>query len=67
MLLCFFLICLYDTQLTKELPWWIYIICGLSAWAYNIFDALDGKQARRTNSSSGLGAIFDHCIYIYTL
>jgi hypothetical protein len=24
------------------------------------FDAVDGKQARRTNSSSPLGELFDH-------
>ena len=27
------------------------------------FDAVDGKQARRTSSSSPLGELFDHGIY----
>ena len=27
---------------------------------YKTFDAVDGKQARRTNSSSPLGELFDH-------
>ena len=64
-ILSFLFIWIYDTQLNKELPWWVYVYNGLSIYAYNILDALDGKQARRTNSSSGLGACFDHCIYIY--
>ena len=35
------------------------------------FDAVDGKQARRTNSSSPLGELFDHgnsdCNYINSI
>jgi ethanolaminephosphotransferase len=27
---------------------------------YRIFDELDGKQARKTGSSSPLGLLFDH-------
>ena len=29
-------------------------------WLYSTFDNVDGKQARRTNSSSPLGELFDH-------
>ena len=65
-LFSFIIITIYDTQFLLDLPWWVYILNGLACWAYHIFDALDGKQARRTKSSSGLGCIFDHCnLYIY--
>lgn len=29
-------------------------------WTYSTLDAIDGKQARRTKSSSPLGQLFDH-------
>ena len=29
-------------------------------WLYSTFDNVDGKQARRTGSSSPLGELFDH-------
>ena len=29
-------------------------------WTYMTLDAVDGKQARRTNTSSPLGQLFDH-------
>jgi ethanolaminephosphotransferase len=29
-------------------------------WLYSTLDNVDGKQARRTNSSSPLGELFDH-------
>lgn len=35
------------------------IVLGSSEWVQT-FDAVDGKQARRTNSSSPLGELFDH-------
>ncbi|KAE8658878.1 Choline/ethanolaminephosphotransferase 1 [Hibiscus syriacus] len=35
-------------------------ISGLYLLAGNTFDAVDGKQARKTNSSSPLGELFDH-------
>jgi len=33
---------------------------GIAAFLYIHFDALDGKQARRTGSSSPLGQLVDH-------
>ena len=41
-------------------PNWVYFIVALSIEAYQILDNLDGKQARRTGSSTPLGEIFDH-------
>ncbi len=43
-----------------SLPWWMYILNIFFLLAYQTLDAIDGKQARRTNSSSPLGELFDH-------
>ena len=41
-------------------PPWALLWTGFAMIAYQTLDAMDGKQARRTNSSSPLGALFDH-------
>ncbi|KAJ2493988.1 hypothetical protein IWW37_000066 [Coemansia sp. RSA 2050] len=41
-------------------PWWIYFAFGIGMWLYSTFDNVDGKQARRTGTSSPLGELFDH-------
>jgi phosphatidylglycerophosphate synthase len=41
-------------------PAWVLILCALGLFIYQTLDAIDGKQARRTNSSSPLGELFDH-------
>jgi ethanolaminephosphotransferase len=41
-------------------PAWTYYYIAFVLFAYMTFDALDGKQARRTNSSTPLGQLFDH-------
>ena len=38
----------------------IFILNAITLFAYQTLDALDGKQARRTGSSSPLGELFDH-------
>jgi len=43
-----------------ELPSWAYLVISLLIFAYQTLDNLDGKQARRTGSSSALGEVFDH-------
>lgn len=43
-------------------PSWIYYSFALGVWMYSTFDNIDGKQARRTGTSSGLGELFDHGI-----
>ena len=43
-----------------DAPRWVYAFCGLACLAYLHLDCLDGKQARRTGSSSPLGQLFDH-------
>jgi phosphatidylglycerophosphate synthase len=44
----------------KEVPAWVNILCGVNLFIYQTMDAMDGKQARRTKSSSALGQLFDH-------
>jgi ethanolaminephosphotransferase len=41
-------------------PSWFYLLSAASMFFYQTMDNMDGKQARRTNSSSPLGEIFDH-------
>lgn len=42
------------------MPSWALILCSFGLFAYQSLDAIDGKQARRTNSSTPLGELFDH-------
>ncbi|MBW0541732.1 hypothetical protein O181_081447 [Austropuccinia psidii MF-1] len=39
---------------------WLYISFTIGLWIYQSLDAIDGKQARRTCTSSPLGELFDH-------
>ncbi|KAJ2786644.1 hypothetical protein GGI15_001359 [Coemansia interrupta] len=41
-------------------PAWLYFAFGIGMWLYSTFDNVDGKQARRTGTSSPLGELFDH-------
>uniref|UniRef100_G1KSV8 Cholinephosphotransferase 1 n=1 Tax=Anolis carolinensis TaxID=28377 RepID=G1KSV8_ANOCA len=45
---------------TEQAPSWLFLSCALGLFIYQSLDAIDGKQARRTNSSSPLGELFDH-------
>jgi ethanolaminephosphotransferase len=47
---------------TEELPppRWIFLWNGISMLVYQTLDNMDGKQARRTQSASPLGLLFDH-------
>lgn len=51
---------IYSPQLNSPPPRWVNFAHGLLLFLYQTFDAVDGKQARRTNSSSPLGELFDH-------
>jgi ethanolaminephosphotransferase len=51
---------IYSPQLDSAPPRWVHVAHGLLLFLYQTFDAIDGKQARRTNSSSPLGELFDH-------
>ncbi|CAO2581341.1 Cholinephosphotransferase 1 [Lemmus lemmus] len=50
----------YCPTVTEEAPYWTYFLCALGLFIYQSLDAIDGKQARRTNSCSPLGELFDH-------
>ncbi|CAK9149287.1 unnamed protein product [Ilex paraguariensis] len=51
---------IYSPRLDSPPPRWVHIAHGVLLFLYQTFDAVDGKQARRTNSSSPLGELFDH-------
>jgi phosphatidylglycerophosphate synthase len=51
---------LHDFTFKHDIPGWCFFIAAISVWAYSTLDAIDGKQARRTQSSSALGQLFDH-------
>ncbi|KAJ1943683.1 hypothetical protein EC988_006175, partial [Linderina pennispora] len=50
----------YAPNLTETCPSWVYFAYSLCIWIYGSFDAVDGKQARRTGTASPLGELFDH-------
>lgn len=43
-----------------EIPEWAIVMTGVFYFFYILLDNVDGKQARRTGSSSVLGMLFDH-------
>ncbi|EPS64258.1 hypothetical protein M569_10522, partial [Genlisea aurea] len=51
---------IYSPRLDSPPPRWVLFAHGLLLFLYQTFDAVDGKQARRTSSSSPLGELFDH-------
>ncbi|KAK4763738.1 hypothetical protein SAY87_013176 [Trapa incisa] len=51
---------IYSPHLDSPPPRWVHLAHGLLLFLYQTFDAVDGKQARRTSSSSPLGELFDH-------
>lgn len=51
---------IYSPDAKQDLPWWLPILGATSLFIYQTLDACDGKQARRTQSSSQLGELFDH-------
>ncbi|KAF7716518.1 Choline/ethanolamine phosphotransferase family protein [Penicillium ucsense] len=57
-----FLIELFMPDMIGPGPWWLYFSFAFGMWMYSTLDNVDGKQARRTGTSSGLGELFDHGI-----
>jgi phosphatidylglycerophosphate synthase len=52
----------------RPVPAWVGVYSVICIFLYQSLDAIDGKQARRTKSSSPLGQLFDHgCDGINTL
>ncbi|KAL0074986.1 CDP-alcohol phosphatidyltransferase-domain-containing protein [Phycomyces blakesleeanus] len=56
------LVAIYVPSLSasEDAPNWIYFSFAAGLWLYSTFDNVDGKQARRTGTSSPLGELFDH-------
>ncbi|RCI05140.1 hypothetical protein CU098_013317 [Rhizopus stolonifer] len=67
------IICIWSPNLDTEAPNWINFSFALGLWLYSTFDNVDGRQARRTKTSSPLGELFDHgcdavnCTYVALL
>jgi len=47
-------------QNVEEIPRWIFLYNAIAMLIYQTLDNMDGKQARKTKSSSPLGLLFDH-------
>ncbi|XP_078581589.1 choline/ethanolaminephosphotransferase 1-like isoform X3 [Branchiostoma floridae x Branchiostoma japonicum] len=54
------LIIFYSPTAKEEAPAWVYAVCAVGWFVYQCLDGMDGKQARRTGSSTPLGELFDH-------
>ena len=50
----------YDWSLSQPLPNWTFLLGAFSLFWYQTIDAVDGKQARRTDNCSSLGQLLDH-------
>ncbi|XP_037825282.1 cholinephosphotransferase 1 isoform X3 [Lucilia sericata] len=50
----------YSPEGTSAPPRWTCLLCAFGLFVYQSLDSIDGKQARRTNTSSPLGELFDH-------
>lgn len=50
----------HSWDLKSEVPSWCWILLSGCLFIYQTLDAIDGKQARRTGTSSPLGQLFDH-------
>lgn len=56
----YWLIVFYQPNFDGSSPPWVLIIAGIAVVLYANLDCIDGKQARRTGTSSPLGQLFDH-------
>ncbi|CAL1694727.1 unnamed protein product [Somion occarium] len=65
-LLNFAMLIYYDPEYLSEKggadgpPHWVYFTWAAGLFIYQSFDAIDGKQARRTGMAGPLGEMFDH-------
>eukprot|EP01121_Diplochlamys_sp_Union-15-3_P015319 TRINITY_DN5042_c0_g1_i1.p1 TRINITY_DN5042_c0_g1~~TRINITY_DN5042_c0_g1_i1.p1 ORF type:complete len:389 (+),score=25.47 TRINITY_DN5042_c0_g1_i1:41-1207(+) len=59
-ILSYLLFVYYSPTLTETAPSWVYFLCAFCTFFYQTMDAIDGKQARKTDTSSALGELFDH-------
>ncbi|KAL0481934.1 ethanolaminephosphotransferase [Acrasis kona] len=60
MLLSSTITAIHSPNLTERLPGWVFLLNATCLFLYQTLDNLDGKQARKTGTSSPLGELFDH-------
>jgi len=58
--LSYTILCYYSPNFDKVVPDWTLVVSALCTSGYYTFDCMDGKQSRRTGTSSPLGQLFDH-------
>ena len=63
----FALMLVYCPAFDGSPPWFAYAAAVLSVFGFQTLDAIDGKQARRTGSSSPLGNWLDHVCDVIAL
>lgn len=51
---------IHSPDAKQDVPPWLLLLGALSIFIYQTLDACDGKQARRTQTQSQLGELFDH-------
>ncbi|CAI2371000.1 unnamed protein product [Moneuplotes crassus] len=56
----YLLMLVFDLSMTQPVPEFTYLLVAIGIFVFQTLDAIDGKQARRTGSSSPLGQLFDH-------
>jgi len=49
-----------------HIPGWVWLACAINHFLAHTLDGIDGKQARRTQSSTPLGELFDHGLDSWT-
>lgn len=54
------LLVFYSPDSLQSIPPYALIMAAFGLFIYQTLDACDGKQARRTRTSSSLGELFDH-------
>ncbi|KFM77851.1 Ethanolaminephosphotransferase 1, partial [Stegodyphus mimosarum] len=48
------------------IPQWVWLVCAINHFLAHTLDGIDGKHARRTNSSGPLGELMDHGLDSWT-
>lgn len=72
LVLNFLMLSFYDFDFTASsagqthVPSWVWVSAGIFNFLAYTLDGVDGKQARRTNSSTPLGELFDHGLDSWT-
>ena len=59
-LLALMTVVIFNNKLDSNGPTWIPLVHAVCIFIYQTLDNMDGKQARKTKTSSPLGLLFDH-------